>query len=498
MKKIVFLISFCFTLTIAQSQEVSDALRYAQNSLNGTARFQSMGGAFGALGGDLSSMNVNPAGYAVFSNNQVGATLSNSNTNNQSDYFGSKTSTNENSFDLPQAGGVFVFKNQRSDWNKVALGVNYEMISNFDNNTYSRGVNPTNSIDQYFLSYANGVPLEVLEKSNYEDLNNGGQQAFLGYQGYVINPVNNTDTNTLYNSNVRQGGNYFQENSVFTTGNNNKLSLNLSTSYKDRLYLGMNLNFMTTEFRQYSSFFEENNNVLDINDRVNRLTFNNDLYTYGTGFSFQLGAIAKVTDNIRFGLAYESASWYDLQDEFYQNLTVVSSNIIGELPADIVDPDVINVYAPYQLQTPSKFTGSFAYVFNKKGLISIDYSIKDYSNTKFKPENDAYFSDINQKMNNILTSAGELRIGGEYKINQWSLRGGYRMEQSPYKNASTIGDLTAYSGGLGYSFGATKLDLSYSSSQRDSNQGFFNQGFTDGANTNTKINTFTATLLFEL
>ena len=47
------------------SQNEVDALRYSQLNLSGTARFTSMGGAFGALGGDMSSMTVNPAGIGV-------------------------------------------------------------------------------------------------------------------------------------------------------------------------------------------------------------------------------------------------------------------------------------------------------------------------------------------------------------------------------------------------------------------------------------------------
>jgi hypothetical protein len=50
-------------------------MRYSQDNLTGTARYRAMS-AFGALG-DLSSLNVNPAGSAVFSNNQMGLTLSN-------------------------------------------------------------------------------------------------------------------------------------------------------------------------------------------------------------------------------------------------------------------------------------------------------------------------------------------------------------------------------------------------------------------------------------
>ena len=43
-----------------------------------------MGGAFGALGGDFSSLNVNPAGSAVFANNQMALTLSNFSVKNSS------------------------------------------------------------------------------------------------------------------------------------------------------------------------------------------------------------------------------------------------------------------------------------------------------------------------------------------------------------------------------------------------------------------------------
>ena len=112
MKKYIFLLALGFTATIAQSQEVSDALLYSQENLNGTARFRAMSGAFGALGGDLSSINVNPAGSAIFSNNQMGLTLSSFNIKNNSNYFGSKTTDKENAIDLNQAGTVFVFNNR--------------------------------------------------------------------------------------------------------------------------------------------------------------------------------------------------------------------------------------------------------------------------------------------------------------------------------------------------------------------------------------------------
>ncbi|RTZ07324.1 OmpP1/FadL family transporter [Flavobacterium sp. GSP6] len=526
MKKHLYLLLAGLSFTVAQSQEISDALRYSQDNLNGTARFRAMSGAFGALGGDLSSINVNPAGSAVFTNNQMAVTLTNFDTKNNSNYFGGTATEKENSFDLNQAGIVFVFntRNPNSKWRKISLAINYENANNIDNGLFSAGTNPNNSIANYFLSYANNgnggapVPQDFVNTNPGESISqlysflgsnlpNGqypnlsgfaAQQAFLGYQGYVLNAADESNNNSTFLSNVPAGGNYYQENSVYSTGYNGKLSFNAATSYNDQFYFGLNLNSHFTDFNKSSSFYEDNSNPLGTNDQITRVQFDNDLYTYGSGFSFQVGAIAKITNEIRVGMAYESSTWYTLNDELSQKLITVSGNSTGELPQDVVDPQVVNVYEPYKLQTPSKLTGSFAYVFGKSGLISIDYAFKDYSDTKFKPENDPLFRTLNNDMNELLNVTGELRIGAEYKIKALSLRAGYRYEQSPYKNAVTVGDLTGYSAGLGYNFGSTKLDLAYSYAKRNSQQGFFNQGFTDGASIDAINNNVSLTLLFEL
>lgn len=526
MKKIVFLFITGLTASILHSQEVSDAVRYSQDNLTGTARFRAMGGAFGAVGGDLSAMSVNPAGTAIFNNNQAGLTLSNQDIKNKSNYFGTNTSDKENSLLLNQVGTVFIFKdyNPNNNWKKIALGVSYENTNNFNNRLFSAGTNPTNSIDKYFLDYANfsngqrPVPQEFVNTTDNEtitdlyrylgsNLPNGqypnlsgysAQQAMLGYQGYVINAADTNNPNSPYKTNVPAGGNYYHENEIYTSGYNSKLSFNLATSYRDRLYLGANLNVHITDYRRSSSFYEENKQPLTSEETISNLRFNNDLYTYGNGFSFQLGAIAKVTESFRLGLAYESNTWYELYDELSQSLFTTTETSAGDSFSNNVNPNIVNVYESYKLQTPGKTTFSAAYIFGKSGLISIDYAIKDYSNTKFKPTNDEGFRGVNNDISNQLTNNGELRIGAEYRIKQLSLRGGYRFEGSPYKNGTTIGDLTSYSGGLGYDFGGTKVDLAYSYLNRKSNQGFFSRGFTDGANISSTLNNVSLTLLFEL
>ena len=144
--------------------------------------------------------------------------------------------------------------------------------------------------------------------------------------------------------------------------------------------------------------------LLQANETISDLRFNNDLYTYGNGFSFQLGAIAKVTESFRLGLAYESNTWYELYDEISQSLYTTRQANGGELINADVNPNIVNVYDSYTLQTPGKTTFSAAYVFGKSGLISVDYAIKDYGNTKYKPTNDAGFRGLNNDISNQLTN----------------------------------------------------------------------------------------------
>ena len=71
MKKIIT-IAFLFAASVtsySQSLRYQDlGVLFSKNDDNGSARFTSMSGAFGALGGDVSALSINPAGIAVFQN----------------------------------------------------------------------------------------------------------------------------------------------------------------------------------------------------------------------------------------------------------------------------------------------------------------------------------------------------------------------------------------------------------------------------------------------
>ena len=486
MNKYLSLIIAGLTFSAVQAQETTpqDAIRYAVENLTGSARFRAMGGAFGAVGGDMSSITQNPAGSIFFNNNFFTATGSSVNSKNVSRYFGTTARDNDNDFDLNQAGIVFVFKNTnpKDDWKKFTVAFNYENNNNFDNTIYSAGTNPYNSIDQYFLRFANGlpseggIPFEVLDRGIFSNLNFIDQQAFLGYQAYMFDPVSNNPQNTSYISNVPTANNFWQENYTFTTGYDGKLTGNFATSYKDRLFLGVNLNYHYTDIIKTTSVYEAYDT--NPNTGLQSVQFDTETHTFGYGFDFNLGAIVKATESLRLGVAYQSPTWYRLEDEQRQAVIAYCPDCGNQNPIRF-NPDVTMVYKPYTIQTPGKWTGSAAYLFGKKGLLSADVSMKDYSNTKFRPQND--YSNLNSYMSNALDNAIEVRVGGEYKYKEYSIRAGYRFDQSPYKVDQAFGDLTGYSGGLGYTFGDSRIDLSYTYEHRNFNYTFLTSGLTDPA-----------------
>ncbi|ETN94960.1 OmpP1/FadL family transporter [Zhouia amylolytica] len=489
MKKITTLFAVCATAWMGSAQNINDVVDYGTTTLNGSARYQSMSGAFGALGGDLSSLNINPAGSAVFNHGAV--TFSGTSYNNKirSGYFNTFNESTENDFRLNQIGGVMVFNSTQanSNWNKLALAFNYEYLNNGDTEFFSNGLS-NQSIDQYFLNNANGfyldeisaLPGESVSDAYYEigsDPNLGypALQGLLGYEGYIVNSVDENDpNNTSYFSNA----NYTNVNQEYYSSRrsaDSKFTANMATMFNDNIYLGANLNFYNIDRERYNWLYEDGYNT---NSNLQSVYFENLLRTFGNAFSFNVGAIAKLNDMVRVGLSYQSPTWYNLTDELQQYVET-DVYIDNNLEYITVDPRVIFVFPDYDVQLPSKYTGSLAMVFGKHGLLSLDYSYQDMSRAKLKPTQDPYFANENTRISNNLKGVSSFRLGGEYRISRLSLRAGYQFEESPYKSGNTVGDLTGYSLGLGYNFGAVSFDAGFSQLQREYDYQLYDTGLTN-------------------
>jgi len=436
MKKL-FILSIGMLCSFLNAQNINDVVRFSTENIQGTARYQALSGAFGALGGDLSSINNNPAGSAVFSFSEFAITASNYNSDNDATYGNSILNTDSNSLEINQVGGVFVFNAaDDSPWRKISLAFNYDLVNNFDNQFRASG-NSFEGIDNYFLNFAQGQELGPLRTqigeridNAYLDIGNslgfGAQQAFLGFQSGIIDPTEDTDTNSSYFSNA-QYTSLNQNYNQITNGFNNKFTVNLAGQYQKNLYLGASLNFHTILFEKSTSITETG---FDADSEIQFTSFDNFLQTEGNGFSFSLGAIAKLNNNIRVGGSYQSPTWYSLNDAISQRINTDSP--VRNTNLGLIDFGVINFFEQYRIKTPSKLTGSAAIVFGKDGLISFDYGYQDFSQAELRPTSDSAFSNENQFITQQLGEVNTYRIGGEYRIEQISLRAGYRFEESPY------------------------------------------------------------------
>lgn len=481
------------------AQDITDALRFSSQTVNGTARYTAMGGAFGALGGDMSAIQINPASSAVFVNNKFSGSLDLSTVNNDSFYNAGVNATSDSDFDMNQIGTVFVFTSYNSDalFDKLSVGFTYNRTNNFDDQLRFQG-NNNQSISNFFLSNAQGVSLDLLTPRPDESVADlyqflgeeegyGFQQAFLGYESFMIDAVNPSDLdNTSYVSNVN-GSNFAQNYFQRSFGNSDKYTINGGAMIGNNIHLGLNLNIHYLDYAR-NTFFNEFNSS---SSGITEVYFDNELRTRGTGVSFQVGGIAKLTSSWRLGVTYDSPTWMQISDELLQRLETVNAS--GDVA--VVNPGVINIYPDYEFKTPGRLSLSTAYVFGGSGLISFDYSYKDFSAMEFTSQG---FDIQNQDISSLVTAASTFNVGGEYRFQNTSLRAGYFIQESPYQNKDFLDDTVGYSLGIGYSFGNTSLDFSYQRTEQNRQDILYSTGLDQEAQVEAVFNNYMLTLSFNL
>lgn len=495
----IILAILCAASFDAAAQDLNDAYRFSRQELTGTARFVGMSGAFGALGGDLSSLKINPAGSAVFLTNHAAFSFD-QNFNNVSTRFGTLSmqtdETRRRNFDMPQAGLVFVYQNvnENSPVNKLSFGINYDRTFNHDARFSAFG-ETTSSIGNYFVQQANGISVNNFTPINQDFtqqyINLGqqfgfaAQEGYLAYETFLIDPAAQSNDSYIANTNSTA---FTNDMITRESGLNGQLSFNLGAQIFDKLYLGMNLNAHFINYDRFSEYLETNNGPGDIRE----VYYQNDLRTRGSGFSFQLGAIYKPIEQIRLGAAYQSPTWFRIEDEISQGIETFSQSR-NELISAF--PDVIVLFPFYNFRTPGKATLSFAYIFGQNGLFSLDYSYQDFSNQKFTSGG---FSNLNTQIENVFQATNNLNAGAEFRAGALSFRGGYHYSQSPFTDGFIIGDTNGVSAGLGYNFGNSTIDIAWRRTYLERNDNFIQTGLQERAFVENTINNIMLSLTFKL
>src|SRR6266700_7408761 len=116
-----FSLLFIAQQSIAQLPE--DAIRMSWVTPSGSARNQAIGGAMGSLGGEITSIFVNPAGLGLYKTGEIVLSPGFSLLKNKGTYREtSATADMFNRFNFGTSGIVWGFNDRYSKWNSKSFG----------------------------------------------------------------------------------------------------------------------------------------------------------------------------------------------------------------------------------------------------------------------------------------------------------------------------------------------------------------------------------------
>lgn len=400
--------------TIKNTAEV-----YSNSTQFGTAKYTAMAGSIGALGGDISSINTNPAGLGVAITGSIGATLNMVKNSNTSSIGGASLEKSTNKTSFGQAGGIATFMfNESSKWKFANIGVNY---TNQD-------------IEDYIQSPKSGVVI------SRELLNSQNQKVI---------------------------GNFTNEAHAFDrTGYVSKMNIGVGGNYDNRIYVGGSINFSSANIEQYDiqrfALDLDPNHWYDFNQRFTPFA------EESSGLSISAGVIAKISPQIRLGAALETPTWWKINRVFTGQLFTKDGQVIPDSQWQDNNGFVAENYTEDRsLTTPAKMTLSGAFVPNKNFAFNIDYTL-GLSKPKYKVQGDAE-TELNNFLDENYKNISDLRIGAEYRYAGFRLRGGYGFASSAFSQEDFLGKRHTLGLGLGYDFKSFYIDAAYQNISSDYN-----------------------------
>lgn len=452
--------ALCLLANLAVAQSETDVLRYSQTFMKGSARFTAMGGAFGALGGDISSFMVNPAGVGVYRSSEFVFSTGVFNSNQHIDYRGDRSFDGHTSLNVGSAGLVMNFLNKNvGQLKSFNVGVTYNRVNDFNKNTFLTGVNADNSITDYFAESSFGLKTKDL-LSDTPFNTNLPWNSILAWKTYLIDPLNTGDNNTEYKSPLKTGDVVFQDQWQNVRGFNDVVNIAFGGNMSDVVYFGGSVNITNLNYHSTKNYHEEADSKNTSN--FNQLHFEETYNAYGSGVSLGLGLILKPIHEIRIGVSYQSPSWNTIDEDYS---AYMRSEFLNTTPAVAEYETPINTF-DYRISTPQKLTGSLGFILGNYGIISADVDWMNYANMSIHGSNNYrnLFNGINNAIGSTYRNTINARVGGELKIDQFALRAGYQYNQSPYKKDFINSDnaINIYSAGFGYRTQGFYIDFAYS------------------------------------
>jgi hypothetical protein len=448
---------------MAVAQNEDDAMRLSFTQEGGTARSAAMANAFGALGADPISAEINPAGIGLYVASEFSLTMALEVNDAASQFYGTGASGTQSRFYLPNFSLILHAPTEHNDgWRAFTYGLAYDRQATFhwDRQVLGEHVNSTLLTD--FVNEANGIAeADLFYTYPYT--------SGLAYGTYAIDPVDSL-VNT-YVAQIPQGADQRHQYSIESHGRVSSTSFFLGANYNDRLYLGAAVGIIGTRLTRTTKHNESND---DPYEDLQNFQYREDLTMDGTGIDIKVGAIVRLTDRLRAGLSYRSPRWNSLDDVF-----------ATEMATSFRTPDTNGVsayaaYSPestfaYEINTPQSVVASLAYVVGQNGAIGIDYEWKDYRKAKIRATDELMtvydFSYENQQIGLSAAMSHSVRVGTEWKAGPWRFRAGWGIWPDPYSETDARHGLplTRYTAGLGWRNDHLSVDFAGQYDQRTYN-----------------------------
>lgn len=471
MKKKLYLILFGFFgySVTSNAQYFTDALRFSQSNYNlgSTARIQAIGGAQVALGGDISSALSNPAGLGFFNKSVfvVTPSLDFINANTEYGIFGSdglnpqgSEETFKNNFNFANIGTVINFGKGRFTDDKFkggSLAITLNRNNTYHLNRTYEGENNFNALADVLAGDAG-----LTDPSFFESLENIEFYDQAAYLSYLISPNYNNDNLTGYFADF--DGYPIQREVIEQRGSHYETNIAWGGNYDDRLYFGGGIGGQFLNYKEQRTFEEFDFGEFDSNDnfiadpRLNSVFVYDERTTRGFGVDFNFGLIYRPVEFLTLGASYTSPAFLTLEEESFFDFEAnwkpgaeyVEGSDVIDLNSEVSLLQSSIFVNKYRLRTPSRVSVGAAAFIGKNGFLTGDLEFVDYSRANLNSDDFSTASD-NDVINDTFNSVVNVRVGGEYRFDNFRLRAGYAIFPDPVKD-STLDDRTSITFGFGY------------------------------------------------
>lgn len=483
------------------AQSAVDGLRFSQTDIRGTARYMAMGGAFTALGGDLSAISLNPGGIGIYRTQEVGFSVNLNAQDSKATSQGFSNSEKGTKFQLNNIGGVATWRLPSEACPNLNFGFTFNRGATFNRKYIGRVPQLSNSMSNYIAGVSNaGNVLESEVDGSGSDMWNNGVPwlSILGNESLLIYPIYDSDDQIVphwvgqWNSRTSGSGTFAANES----GCVNEYNLVIGGNIYDVLYWGMDFDITSFNFTQDTWWQEDLTDAAIPGETIggtdseilpgpSNWSLHNYYNASANGFNYKFGIILKPIQELRVGLAFHTPTWYSVNEVFSADVTSKYGNETA--PTVKYTNDGYNGSNSYNFRTPWRFNFGLAGVIANRLILSADYELmpcsqihfstydnyydnygygwddpyywdfsseptRSMSDSDYNFSNDPYANE-NGDVKRYFQTSNTVKFGAEFRVlPQFSVRAGYAYNSSPIKKEVLDNKMQVYTAGTSASY----------------------------------------------